>query len=165
MSWRYFLYYFLLTLRNLLLLILCLVLINYAYSWLNESQLTRESGQFANITLLRLFADWDNQTLLAHADTHLQAQLTPVHLQKLETVFQRLQDLVHYNGATGGVLHSSSTVWRPMARYHVQALFKQGHFAVTVTLVRDWGEWKIDTFFYEYQFIPFPQGQGSMKVI
>lgn len=165
MSWRYLLYQSLLILRNLLLLILCLLGINYAYSWFNAEQLKRESSQFVNLTFLPLFADWQSQGLVQHADEVLQHQLTTDRLNRLDNLFQHLQGLVQYQGASGYVVHHSSSLWRPTARYQLKARFEYGEFAAVVSVVREWGEWKIDRFYYEYNFYPFLQVQQAMQMI
>ncbi len=147
-----------------LVLLVIFIGIGASYGIYLQQQMKREASQFVNITMLDLLATWDDQVFLIHITPELQQNTTVEQLEDMRRVFAHLGELLHYQGAQGGLFRTGQWWWQIVARYTVQATFQRGQFTATVLLIKQQGEWVINGFEYEYTYFPVPRRVGALKL-
>ncbi len=145
--------------------LIVLIFLGTGYSSLRLKQMSLEGREFVNLTMLNLLVDWDTKTFLNHSSSELQQHLTAEQLDKMNSVFTRLGNLLNYYGAHGGLFLSSTSNWHINPRYKVRARFKGGYFLVVIILIKQRGKWVIGRFDYKYSFFPNKRNIGSLKLV
>ncbi len=145
--------------------ILLIVLIFLGTSTLSLKQMNLQGREFVNLTMLSLLADWNTKKFLNYTSNELQQHLTAEQLDKMNSVFIRLGNLLNYYGAHGGLFISSTNSWHINPRYKVQASFQGGYFLAVIILIKQQGKWVIGRFDYKYSFFPNKRHIGSLKLV
>jgi hypothetical protein len=153
------------TLSGFFVLLIVIVSLGIIYGTFSLRQMNIEARGFANITMLGLFADWNNRKFLTYTSSDLQKKLTDKQLQKINQVFTRLGELLNYHGASGGLFRSSISWWHVNPRYRVRASFQGGQFIAIITLIKQQGIWAIGRFEYKYVFFSIQRRTGSLKLV
>jgi hypothetical protein len=165
MPLKFFFHRFFSTLHGFTLLLFISILVGAAYGILSLQQMNTEARNFVNMTMLELFADWDNKDFVNRTSTELQQQMTISQLNDFNIVFSQLGDLLNYHGAYGGLFRASASIWHLNPRYKVTASFQGGQFTAFITLIKRQGKWAIGRFEYKYTFFPNKRHSGSLKMV
>jgi hypothetical protein len=153
------------TLRGFALLLIISITLGSTYGFFTLQQMNQETRQFVNTTILSLLADWDEKKFLTHTSKGLRQQLTDKRLHQINGVFIRMGELLNYHGAKGGLFRSSGLWWHVSPRYRVQASYQGGQLMVTITLIKQQGQWTIGRFEYQYAYFPIRRHPGSLKMV
>jgi len=137
-----------------------IVIISISLGTLKLRQINKETREFVNITMLGLFADWNNSEFLTYTSNGFQQNLTSEQLFKINLIFQVLGNLLNYHGAQGGVSR-----WDISVRYKVHASFQNGQFTAIITLIKQQQKWAISRFEYRYAFFPNRRHSGSLQMV
>jgi hypothetical protein len=158
------LHHFLTTLKGFTLLLILFLILSIGYAIFSLQQMRNETRYFANITMLDLLAQWNENLFFIATTQELREHLTDEQLQRLDMVFTQLGELLNYHGIKGGLYRSSDSWLHIAARYKVQASFQGGQFVAIITLVKEKGHWKIGRFDYQYAFFTIKKQPGSVIV-
>jgi hypothetical protein len=152
------------TLRSFFLLIILSITLGVGYATFSLREINFEARGFINITMLGLFADWNESDFLMHISHELRKNMTDRQLQQMNGVFARLGKLLNYHGAYGGLFRSRKNWWYINPHYKVHASFQGGYFAATITLIKQQGKWAIGRIEYQYRFFPNKRDSASLKL-
>ncbi|MDY6992123.1 MAG: hypothetical protein SVR94_05880 [Pseudomonadota bacterium] len=164
MVFNAFFYRFVKVFTTYVLIITVFASLGIGYISYIQRRMGEEARQFANVTMLNLLVDWNENSFLGLSSPELRQQITSEQLHDIDLIFEQLGILLNYHGAHGQLFRSNYG-WYIAARYHVYATYQQGQFAAILTLIKRQGHWRITQFEYEYALFPMQKRAGSLKLV